>query len=87
MAIKWQDIKVGASPFTGQIYIGKVKNNRWTDRSGDMTTEVILAVVEKAMIEDDQSVSVRVGNKEYRLKLTVTKDEENKEEKEKEKED
>jgi len=53
MGIKWDDVKIGTSPITNNIYIGKVKPDKtnpnlgiWTDKSGDKTKEVIVAVIE-----------------------------------------
>ena len=55
MGIKWEDVKIGTSVLTNQIYLylGKVnldKKNpqlgKWTDRSGDKTDEVLVAVFE-----------------------------------------
>lgn len=71
MGIKWQDVKVGASFLTNKIYIGKVKNGIWTDRSGDMTNEVIGAVVEMLLETEDKEITLKTGEKNYRLKLTV----------------
>ena len=51
--IKWSDVKIGVSPITKTIVIGKSKPikghpnmEQWTDRSDDMTREVIIAVME-----------------------------------------
>lgn len=51
MGIKWEDVKISTSVFTNNIYLGKVKldkenpqTGKWTDRSGDKTDEVIIAV-------------------------------------------
>jgi hypothetical protein len=51
MAIKWSDIHICCSDFTGAIYIGKLKpmKNRpeiseWVDKSGDMADECMYAV-------------------------------------------
>lgn len=53
MGINWSEVRVGTSALTNQIYIGKVnrdKNNpklqRWTDKSGDKTDEVVIAMFE-----------------------------------------
>ena len=50
--IKWSDVKIGVSPITKTIVIGKSKPIKdhpnmvqWTDSSGDMTREVIIAVM------------------------------------------
>lgn len=49
MAIKWENIKVGVSPITNSIYIGKTKKNGdnelWTDKSEDKTEEIIKCVM------------------------------------------
>ena len=57
MGIKWEDVKIGTSVITNQIYLGKVKHNKenprigiWTDKSGDKTNEVLVAVFDH-MIE------------------------------------
>ena len=48
--IKWSDIHVGVGAF-GTIYLGKSRPSKeydgltvWTDRSGDMTDECLVAV-------------------------------------------
>jgi len=53
MGIKWSEVKVGTSMLTNQIYIGKLKRDKnnpklqyWTDKSGDKTNEVVMAVFE-----------------------------------------
>ena len=53
MGIKWEDVKIGTSVLTNQIYLGKVKLDKenpqigtWTDKSGDKTNEVLVAVFE-----------------------------------------
>ena len=53
MGIKWNDVKIGTSHITNNIYLGKVKPDKtnptlgiWTDKSGDKTKEVIVAVIE-----------------------------------------
>ena len=53
MGIKWSDVKIGTSPITNNIYLGKVKPDKinpnlgiWTDKSGDKTKEVLVAVFE-----------------------------------------
>ena len=49
MGIKWDNIKVGVSPITNSIYIGKTKKNGdkelWTDKSEDRTEEIIKCVM------------------------------------------
>lgn len=72
MGIKWEDVHIGASPLTGQIYVGKLKNYTWTDKSGDRSTEVVAAVVEKLLATNKDSISIRTKEKEYQLKLVVT---------------
>jgi len=53
MGIKWNDVKIGTSAITNQIYLGKIKLDKknpklgiWTDKSGDKTKEVLVAVFE-----------------------------------------
>ena len=53
MGIKWEDVKIGTSVVTNNIYLGKVKPEKsnpnlavWTDKSGDKTKEVLVAVFE-----------------------------------------
>ena len=72
MGIKWEDVKVGASFLTNQIYIGKVKDGIWTDRSGDKTNEILSAVVEMILSTDNKEITVKTNEKNYNLKLTVT---------------
>ena len=49
MAINWKNIKVGVSPITNSIYIGKTKksgdNELWIDKSEDKTEEIIKCVM------------------------------------------
>ena len=71
MGIKWEDVKVGVGPITGEVFIGKVKNNLWTDRSRDKSREVIKAVVEKIMHSEKDTITLCSGDKEYELKLTI----------------
>jgi len=43
--IKWEDIKIRVSGLTNNIYMGKVnKAETFTDKSGDITKECVLAV-------------------------------------------
>lgn len=72
MGIKWEDVQVGASFLSNQIYIGKTKNGVWTDRSGDKTNEVVSAVVEMILATDNKEITVKTNEKNYNLKLTVT---------------
>ena len=51
--IKWSDVKIGVTPISKVIVIGKsnpIKGHpnmeQWADRSDDMTREVIIAVME-----------------------------------------
>ena len=51
MGIKWEDVKIGTSVLTNQICLGKIKFDKenskigiWTDKSGDKTNEVLVAV-------------------------------------------
>lgn len=53
MGIKWKDVKIGTSVLTNEICLGKVKLDKenpklgiWTDKSGDKTNEVLVAVFE-----------------------------------------
>ncbi len=78
--IKWENIKLGASPITNNIYIGKTKVDKdgleiWTDRSGDMTQDVLKVVLDwfndRYKYEDKDSVSITLNGKEYRLTFSV----------------
>ena len=51
MGIKWSDIKIGISPLTNKLYIGKTRRDKdgyelWTDKSPDMTDSMIRFVKE-----------------------------------------
>ena len=48
-----------------------MKDGIWTDRSGDMTNEVIGAVVEMLLETEDKEITLKTNEKNYRLKLTV----------------
>lgn len=70
MGIKWQDVKVGSSVLTNNIYIGKVKKEKsgfeiWTDRSGDMTNQFIGAVKEHLKLRCERE-------EEYKDGITLT---------------
>lgn len=70
MGIKWQDVKVGSSVLTNNIYIGKVKKDKsgfeiWTDRSGDMTDQFIGAVKEHLKNRCE-------GEEDYKEGITLT---------------
>lgn len=78
--IKWQDVKVGASPLTNSMFIGKTKKDKnglelWTDRSDDKTQEVLKATMDwfnsRYKYEDKDSVSITLNGKEYRLTFSV----------------
>ena len=71
MGIKWEDVKVGVGAITGEVFIGKVKNNLWTDRSADKSLEVVRAVVEKIIHSEEDTITLCSGDKEYELKLTI----------------
>ena len=63
MAINWENIKVGVSPITNSIYIGKTKKNGdmelWTDKSEDRTEEIIKCVmVHMLKIYDKEGKSI-----------------------------
>lgn len=50
MGIKWSNVKVGVSPVTNEIYIGKVEKisdeiTFWKDKSDDKTDEIVKAVM------------------------------------------
>lgn len=78
--IKWEDIKLGASPITNNIYIGKTKVDKdglemWTDRSGDKTQDVLKAVLDwfyaRHKYEKKDSVQIEVAGKRYILKFIM----------------
>lgn len=45
---KYKNMKIGTSPMTGAIFLGKLnkKGNMWLDGKTDVTDEVICAMVE-----------------------------------------
>ena len=49
MAINWKNIKIGVSPITNSIYLGKTKKKGdmelWTEKSEDKTEEIIKCVM------------------------------------------
>ena len=80
MSIKWSDIKIGVSPITSSIFIGKTKKEKnglelWTDRSEDMKQDVLKAVLEWFMLryerEGKNSVELVTGGKRYVLAYRV----------------
>ena len=81
MSIKWEDVKVGVSPLTNSIFIGKTKVEKggletWTDRSDDKKHEILLAVMEWFMVrnryENKDSIELVYNGK--KLKLTYTEE-------------
>lgn len=59
MGIKWNDIKLGVSPLSNNIYIGKVKRDTkglliFSDKSGDMTKQCVKAVMEHMLQQCDE---------------------------------
>ena len=81
MAIKWEDVKVGVSPITNNIYIGKTKVEKdgleiWTDRSGDKTHKILLAVIEWFMVRNkyENKDSIEIVHNGKKLKLTYTEE-------------
>ena len=67
--IKWSDIHVGVGAF-GTIYLGKSRPSKeydgltvWTDRSGDMTDECLVAV------RDHLEARIQKGKKYNRICL------------------
>ena len=82
MGIKWEDVKLGVSPLTQNIYIGKIKPmggsdglEVWTDKSEDKTNDVLIAVVEWFIYlkkyEDKSKFSLEANGKEYTVSFSV----------------
>lgn len=76
MAIKWSDIKLGTSPLTNSIFIGRTKVGKngmeeWTDRSEDMKQDILKAVLEWFMLrykfENKTSIELITNGKRYML--------------------
>lgn len=81
MSIKWEDIKVGVSPLTNSIFIGKTKAEKggletWTDRSDDKKHEILLAVIEWFMVRNryENKDSIELVHNGKKLKLTYTEE-------------
>ncbi|NLC39792.1 MAG: hypothetical protein GX763_02620 [Clostridiaceae bacterium] len=82
MGIKWKDVKLGVSPLTQNIYIGKIKPmggsdglEVWTDKSEDKTNDVLRAVVEWFIYlkeyDDKSKFSLEANGKEYTVSFSV----------------
>lgn len=81
MAIKWEDVKVGVSPITNSIFIGKTKVEKdgleiWTDRSDDKKNDILLAVIEWFMVRNkyENKDSIEIVHNGKKLKLTYTEE-------------
>lgn len=81
MAIKWEDVKVGVSPITSSIFIGKTKVEKdgleiWTDRSDDKKHEILLSVIEWFMVryKYHEKDSIEIVHNGKKLKLTYTEE-------------
>lgn len=81
MAIKWEDVKVGVSPITNSIFIGKTNVKKdgleiWTDRSDDKKNEILLAVIEwfMARYKYHEKDSIEIVYNGKKLKLTYTEE-------------
>jgi len=77
--IKWSDVKVGVSPLSNTIYMGKTKPmkghpniSEWVDRSGDKTEEVMIAVIEWFIGGKEIGYQLKTKDKTYTLSLEVT---------------
>ena len=75
--IKWSDVKIGVTPISKVIVIGKSKPikghpnmEQWTDRSDDMTREVIIAVME--WFEMTEQYEMVIENNDCKRTLTYT---------------
>jgi hypothetical protein len=82
MGIKWENVKLGVSPLTQNIYIGKTKVMSgsdglevWTDKSEDKTNDVLRAVVEWFIYlkeyDDKSKFSLEANGKEYTVSFSV----------------
>ena len=81
MGIKWENVKLGVSPLTQNIYIGKTKVMSgsdglevWTDKSEDKTNDVLRAVVQWFIYlkkdEDKSKFSIEANGKEYTVSFS-----------------
>lgn len=81
MGIKWTDVKLGVSPLSHNIYLGKTKPmsgsnglEEWTDKSGDKTNDVLIAIVEWFIYlkkyKDKSKFSIKANGKEYTVSFT-----------------
>ena len=78
--INWESVKLGISPLTNKIYIGKTKVDKdgletWTDRSGDKTQDVLKVVMDwfvtRHKYDKKDSIEIEFEGKRYTLKLIV----------------
>lgn len=81
MGVKWDDVKVGVSPLTKNIYIGKTRQEKdgiciWTDKSGDKTKDCVKAVMEHMLFMCDEleedTISYTI-EEAYELRFTKLK--------------
>ena len=56
-------LHLGHSPLTGNIYLGKQRNNMWTGDKRDVTSEFITVMLQKFEPNTIQNISVDGENK------------------------
>lgn len=59
-------LHLGFSPLTGNIYLGKQKNDQWSGEKRDVTNEFLQVMEQKFEINTLQNVSINGVNK-YRV--------------------
>ena len=79
--IKWENVKIGVSPLTNEIYIGKTKKTKlgeeWTDKSGPMTEDFIRAVMTYMLNNYDRykKKSLKCGKTKLTIEVEGDEDE------------
>ena len=59
-------LHLGHSPLTGNIYIGKQKDNRWVGEKRDITNEFIQVMLHKFQPNTTQNITID-GKEKYRI--------------------
>lgn len=63
------DFKIGCSPLTSRIYVGKVKKGMWIGEKHDVTEDAVASVAEN-LLKTDERFQFSLGGKRYELKVT-----------------
>ena len=77
MGIKWDDVKIRAGAFSGEIYLGKMKKNSnlevFVDKSEPKTKECVKAVMEHMLMKCEEQKAEEVSFTVNGIcKLTIT---------------